>query len=90
MNTIKITDLTTKSNPIQLISCLQNERNREGKHYFHESDFMSFGNEIKEVVRLAKVELDAEYDLIAVYFNNYINPNIYLGHWNDGVLENIP
>lgn len=99
---MKITDLTIRpassvpaSKHIEVVSCLQNIRTHtpemfgsKRSHFFYEFKSSMNKDEIKEIVRLAKIRLaDGDYDLIAFYFHLTDHPSIYLGHWNDGVVE---
>lgn len=79
----------TPLKPIVLTHCLQNDRIRisDGKwvYFFYESNIVDKAV-TKSVIRLSKITLiGVSYDLISIVYNNGEN-NIFLGHWNDGVL----
>jgi hypothetical protein len=82
MNII-IKDLTQSEkvpniNPIKLTACLQSSRDKDGNYFFFESTYKDVS--IRTITRLAKNVVKG-HDLILVNENN-----LFLGHWNDGVL----
>lgn len=85
-----IIDLTKNSpaaKPIELVSCLQRSRNRNGEHYFYEGrNYEGHLKSADKITRLSTLNLDnLEYDLIETDTRG--DKNIFLGHWNDGFVE---
>ena len=89
---MKIIDLTEigedkvePEKPIELVACLQSTKDDDGNFYFYKSNYeYSFYGDVKRLRKGNKSlsENSSEfYDVISV------NGNLFLGHWNDGVVK---
>jgi hypothetical protein len=65
---------------IELVACLQADRNSEGSYYFYDYDYSSCLKNTKKIYKIAS-SLIGGMDLILCDDNK-----LFLGFWNDGVL----
>ena len=90
--------------PIEFISCLQrnktatpdiylkSESEEEKRSFYFYNDGQRWEPHpsfTKKIVRLTQISNeDGVFDLIGVYMGEDHYPYIFLGHWNDGVVNN--
>lgn len=70
--------------PIVLVYCLQANYDNNDNPYFYKSEYTIPSNVIK-IIRVAKSPCE-KYDLI-ITESKCGYRNIFLGHWNDGVIN---
>lgn len=83
---IDLVDSTKTKKPIELVHCLQIETNLDGVYYFCKSFYSEHLRHANKITRLTTFKSnECVFDVIETETN--VATNIFLGHWNDGVIE---
>lgn len=83
---IDIVNKEIKKKSIKLIHCLQRETNNNDEYHFVECDYSDHLREVNKITRLTTFKSnECVFDVIETEISGM--RNIFLGHWNDGVIE---
>jgi hypothetical protein len=69
---------------IELLHCLQADKNYEDKYYFSPDNWRMHLKMATKITRLSSNFSRLEFDLIETEING--DKNIFLGHWNNGTV----